>query len=153
MICLLYISKLSNVKSLIYMKTYIFILVLTLLTTYPSFAAQDETYAQINSIHPVMYAMTLDRLKDIQTAQANQLSWKEKVALKIITKKLAKAERKVKQGKKANFVGGLIAFIIIGAIFIPIGILFLVPLLILGVLLLALGIFGSVFRGIGRIFW
>jgi hypothetical protein len=120
-----------------------------------TFAAHDDTFAQINSSQAALYAMTLEQqLAALTQAQTQNLSWKQKTALKIAKQKIAKAERKIKQGKKANSLGGaIIALVVIGALLIPLGILLLLPLLIVGVVLLALGIVGSVFRGISRAFW
>lgn len=135
------------------MKTYIFFFVFIFMVIPASFAAQDDSYVQMNTTHTAMYTVALGQLETLQKEQSKTLSWKEKIALKIATKKLAKAERKIKQGKKANFLGGLIALIIVGVILIPLGIFILLPLLIVGIVLLALGIVGSVFRGLGSIFW
>lgn len=119
-----------------------------------TFAAHDDTFAQMNSSHTALYSMTLEQQESaIEKAQTPHLSWKNKIALKIVQQKIAKAERKIKQGKKANAFGGLVALIVIGALLIPFGILVLLPLLIVGVVLLALGIVGSVFRGVGRAVW
>lgn len=119
-----------------------------------TFAAHDDTFAQISSSHAALYSMTLEQqLATVTQAQTQNISWKQKIALEIAKPKIAKAERKIKQGKKANSLGaGILILIVIGALLIPLGILILLPLLIVGVVLLALGIIGSVFRGIGRAF-
>ena len=112
--------------------------------------AQDQSLAQMNMVSPAFYTAALSSLETIEKQQI--LSWKEKKALKIAKKKIAKAEQKIKQGKKTNFLGGLIALVVIGLILIPIGAFILLPLLVIGIIVLALGIVGSVFRGLGRIF-
>jgi hypothetical protein len=135
------------------MKTYFFIIGLFLSIAGQTFAAQDDSFVQMSTMNPVFYSLTLNQLETTDKQSINAISWKEKVAFKILKKQIIKAERNGKKGKKAHFFGGLLALLIIGAILIPIGIIFLLPLIIVGVILLAFGILGSTFRGIGRAIW
>jgi Flp pilus assembly protein TadB len=135
------------------MKTYFFLIVLFLGSLSQTFAAQDASLPAVTLVHQQATSITLNHLETIDNQAKNQLSWKEKVALKIIKKKIAKAERKIKQGKKTNVFGGLIALIVIGLLLIPLGAIILIPLLIVGIVLLALGIVGTVLGGLGSIFW
>ncbi len=132
------------------MKTYFFIIALFLGVSGQTFAAQDDSFVQLSTMSLASYSEALNKLEAVDKQTIEEFSWKEKLAFKAVKKQLIKAERKIKKGKKANFVGSLIALLIIGAILIPVGIIFLLPLLIIGIILLALGIVGSVFRGIGR---
>ncbi len=141
----------SNVKPLIYMKTYFILMMLCFGIASYSFAAQDTSLPMVTLVNQHTNTVTLNYLETI-SQQDYKLSWKEKTALKLVKKKIAKAEKKIKKGKKANFFGGLIALLVIGIILIPIGIFILFPLLIIGAILLALGIVGSVLGGLGSIF-
>ncbi len=125
------------------MKTYFFIFLFLCAVFNQTFAAHDDTFAQMSSLQG---GSTIEKTQ----IQTQNMSWKYKAALKIAKQKMAKAERKAKQG---GFAGGLIAVIVIGALLIPIGILILLPLLMVGVLLLTLGILGTVFQGISNIFF
>jgi Flp pilus assembly protein TadB len=136
------------------MKTYIFIFILIGMMPFSSWAAQDQSLAEMNVGNFEAYTLAISQLEAVQKQSSHAFSWKEKMVFKIAKRKLLKAERKVKQGKKANsLVGGLVVLLVIGVVLIPLGILFLVPLIVIGVILLALGIVGSIFRGLGSIFW
>jgi len=135
------------------MKTYFFIILIFCGVCGQSFAAQDDTFVQMTQSHIAFYSLTVNQLNVSENEQATELSWKTKIALKVAKQKIAKAERRAKKGKAGGLLGGLLAFIIVGAILIPLGALILLPLLIIGVILLAFGIVGAVLRGVGQLFW
>lgn len=133
------------------MKTYFFIMLIFCGVCGQSFAAQDDTFAQITQANIALPSAHQPTLSEKELTQ--ELSWKTKIALKIVKKKIIKEERKVKKTKVAGALGALIALIVVGVVLIPLGIVILLPLLLVGIVLLSLGIVGTVLGGLGRIFW
>ncbi len=132
-------------SNLIYMKTYLFSVLLVLLAGLhqQTFAAQDSSFSIITAIYE-QSAPTAEHFGKVTNPSIKyQLSWKEKNLSKMIHKKVVKARKNIQQGKKSKSLGGLLALVVIGLVLIPIGILILLPLFILGVILLVLGVAGA----------
>lgn len=136
------------------MKTYFFIMLFFCSFYGQSFAAQDDTIAQMTQSHTALSSLTASQWNEIEKTQLQKISWKTKLAIKLAKKKIAKEERKFKKTRAGGgILGGLIALIVVGVVLIPFGILILLPLLIVGIILLSMGIVGAVLGGMGRIFW
>ncbi|WP_338762890.1 hypothetical protein WAF17_18520 [Bernardetia sp. ABR2-2B] len=129
------------------MKTTYFITLLFFFLSFCTFASESDSKPSIQE-KTVTNSVILEKSKATSTKKQKKLNFKERLALKLVKKKIKKAQKKqakTKKVKKNKSIANAVGTILISVLFILLGVIggiiaFAMGEVLLGILLLLLGL-------------